>query len=466
MERALDVIIDKLQDDIISNTIKLVRINSEKSAPLPGMPFGSGIGTCLEETLNLCSRLGFRTKNCDGYVGYAEIGEGEEIVGVLVHLDVVPAGEDWSFEPFGGEIYNGRIYGRGTVDDKGPAMAAIYAVKALMESGLPVNKRIRLIFGTDEENKWECMDYYKEHEELPTLGFSPDAEFPVIFAEKGVLFVNLVHKLQTSPDELRIAELNGGRRANMVPDLCHAQIIVPSHLERELQKWLTSVSSDAGVTGSLKDNILSLKTSGLTAHGSTPEKGVNAISAMMKVLASLKGLSADQLAFINFFNDKLGRETNGHSLLGKIEDGVSGPLVLNPGVLQIDHKSALLKMNIRYPVTFEGEEIISRIKDALKECDIGINTVIDLNSEPLYQQLDSNIIQTLLFVYRSYKNDRTKPLCIGGGTYARSMPNSVAFGPVFPNQAELAHCPDEYISVDDLILISKIYAEALRRLAE
>ena len=466
MKHALDAIIDKLKDDIISSTIKLVRINSEKSAPLPGMPFGAGIGTCLEETLNLCSRLGFRTKNCDGYVGYAEIGEGSEIVGVLVHLDVVPAGDGWHYEPFGGKICNGRIYGRGTVDDKGPAVAAIYAVKALMESGLPVNKRVRLIFGTDEENKWECMDYYKEHEELPDMGFSPDAEFPVIFAEKGVLFVNLVHELRTSPGELRILELDGGRRANMVPDSCHAKIAVPSHLERDVQDWLASVSPDDDVTGFLKDNILSMKTSGLTAHGSTPEKGVNAVSTMMEVLASLKWLSSGQLAFIDFFNDKLGRETNGYSLLGKIEDAVSGPLVLNPGVLQIDHNSALLKINIRYPVTFKGKEIISRIKNALDECDIEINTVIELNSEPLYQQLDSKIVQTLLSVYRSYNDDGTKPLCIGGGTYARSMPNSVAFGPVFPNRAELAHCPDEYISVDDLVLVSKIYAEALRRLAE
>lgn len=464
VKHALDVIIDSFKNDIVSEVVKLIRINSEKSTPLPGMPFGAGIGVCLEETLNLCSRLGFRTKNCDGYVGYAEIGEGKELIGILVHLDVVPAGNGWRFGPFDGEISDGRIYGRGTIDDKGPAVAAIYAAKALAESGLHINRRVRLIFGTDEENKWECMDYYKANEELPDMGFSPDAEFPVIFAEKGILFVNLEHQLQTNADEMRIVKLEGGERANMVPGVCHAEIAVPDRLKSVLQTWFCSAIARDDVTGVLRDGVMSLETCGLSAHGSTPEKGVNAISAMMEVLGSLKWLSEDQLAFVRFYNERLGRETCGHSFIGKAEDEISGSLVLNAGVLHIDCQSALLKINIRYPVSYKGEEIITGIKNALKGS--GITAVVDLNSEPLYQQLESSIVNTLLSVYHSYNDDATKPLCVGGGTYARSMPNSVAFGPVFPGQAELAHCPDEYISVDDLMLNAKIYAEALRRLVE
>lgn len=463
MDHILDWGINHYRESIIADTGKLIRIKSVKNEPLPGMPFGRGIDKCLREALNICDGLGFRTKYCDGYAGYAEIGYGDEMVGILVHLDTVPAGIGWDSDPFAGEITDERIYGRGAIDDKGPAVAVIYAVKALMDSGLTLKRRVRIIFGTDEENKWECMDHYRVTEELPDLGFSPDAEYPVIFAEKGIMFLKLSRKFEVKPDTLHITDLRGGQFPNMVPDSCIAEIHVPGGDEKYVGKWAEAVGNN-NVSLCFKDRILSIKACGLSAHGSTPERGINAVSVMMELLGTLDRLDASQRGFIDFYNERIGRETNGHMLIGDISDEISGSLVFNAGVLNLDKEKVVLSINIRFPVTFKGADIADKITQGIKSCQLELS--VDLNSEPLYQEIDSDIVQTLLAVYRSFKDDGSEPLCIGGGTYARSMNCSVAFGPVFPGQTELAHCPNEYISIEDLILNARIYAEAIRCLAQ
>ncbi|MCB7521510.1 dipeptidase PepV [[Clostridium] hylemonae] len=463
MEYVLDKLIEKYREDIVRCTRNLVRIPSVKDTPLPQMPFGRPIGECLDETLALCRSLGMRTKNCGGYAGWAETGSGEELCGVLVHLDVVPAGDGWTHPPFGGLMEDGKIYGRGTVDDKGPAAASIFALKAIMESSLTLSSRIRIIFGTDEENDWACMDHYKEQEEIPSAGFSPDAEFPVIYAEKGILFATLT-KEGTLPEGIPyIRSLSGGRRANMVPDECRAEIVLPEPDAAFVRQLKAAADSAGEAEITVSGSLITVRTAGKTAHGSTPENGVNAISVMMNVLAPVMTENSFQKDFLDFYMSHIGSETDGCSMFGSLSDEPSGKLVLNAGVLTMDTHSAALKLNIRYPVTYTGTHIWQRLTKAA--ADAGLRAVIDLNSEPLYADADSHIVQTLLSVYHSYCPDGSVPIAVGGGTYARSMPNSVAFGPVFPGKAELAHCPDEYISVEDLILSAKIYAGAMYRLA-
>lgn len=463
MDTVLDTLIDGYREDIIRNTRNLVRIPSVKDTPLPHMPFGLSIGQCLDEALALCRSLGMRTKNCGGYAGWAEIGSGKELCGILVHLDVVPAGDGWEHPPFGGIMEEGKIYGRGTVDDKGPAIASIFALKAIADSGLPLSRRIRIIFGTDEENDWTCMDYYKEHEEIPCTGFSPDAEFPVIYAEKGILFATLDKEGAVEEDKPYIRNLTGGRRANMVPDECHAELVVPEPYGSIVQGLKMRAPLIPGTHISAGGPVVKIRTAGKTAHGSTPENGVNAVSNMMLLLESFLEGDSFQSSFIRFYRSHIGAETDGSGIFGDICDEPSGKLVLNAGLLSMDTQHASLKLNIRYPVTCSGVQIQRLLADAA--ADAGLAMHIDLNSEPLYEEKDSPVVRTLLSVYHSYCPDGSVPLAVGGGTYARSIPNSVAFGPVFPGKEELAHCPDEYISEKDLILSAKIYAGAMLRLA-
>ncbi|MCG0276560.1 MAG: Sapep family Mn(2+)-dependent dipeptidase, partial [Thermosediminibacteraceae bacterium] len=174
------------EEPLIKSVCEIIKIRSVEDAPAPGKPFGEGVARALEYALDLSRSFGFRTKNLDNYIGWAEWGEGAEMVGILVHLDVVPEGSGWTYPPFGGEIHDGKIYGRGAVDNKGPAMAALYALKTLKDAGVKFKRRVRVIFGTNEESGMKCIKYYLEHDEEPTMAFSPDAEYPIINGEKGI----------------------------------------------------------------------------------------------------------------------------------------------------------------------------------------------------------------------------------------------------------------------------------------
>lgn len=363
--------------------------------------------------LALCSSLGMRTKNCGGYAGWAEIGSGEELCGVLVHLDVVPAGDGWEHLPFGGIMEDGKTYGRGTVDDKVPAIASVFALKAIADSGLPLSRRIRIIFGTDEENAWTCMDYYKEHEEIPCTGFSPDAEFPVIYAEKGILFATLDKEGTVEEDKPNIRNLSGGRRANMVPDECHAELVVPEPDGSFVRLLELGASTIPGTHICACGPVVKVRTTGKTAHGSTPENGVNAVSNMMLLLEPFMEGDSFQSSFISFYRSHIGAETDGSGLFGDICDEPSGKLVLNAGLLYMDTQHASLKLDIRYPVTCSGVQIQRLLADTA--ADAGLAMHIDLNSEPLYEEKDSRVVQTLLSVYHGYCPGGSVPLAVGGG---------------------------------------------------
>ncbi len=460
--QTLDALIEENAEELLDFAKQLIRIESVKDSPAPGCPFGAKIGIALALCLDTCQKLGLRTKNCNGYAGWAEYGQGEECVGVLVHLDVVPAGTGWNHPPFGGEVLEGKLYGRGAIDDKGPAAAAIYALAALRASGLPLTKRLRIIFGTDEENQWGCMEYYKQTgEEIPACSFAPDAEYPVIHAEKGILFANILGGYAPPAAGLALLQLKGGAKPNMVPDACKARLRLPA----ELKSSLTALCEEFGAELRLEESEALLETKGVGAHASTPEKGENAIAKMMALLARLPWPEGGQKAFIRFFNEKIGNDLQGRALCGEVQDEVSGALVLNAGVAEVEGGEMRLELNLRYPVSWQGEDLLARIARTAEE--FGLQAVKILDSAPLYRPADDPMVQGLLAVFRQYcPRDTTPPLLIGGGTYARAMPHAVAFGPLLPGQEELAHCADEYIGVADLILNTKIYAEAMRRLAE
>lgn len=456
--------IEEMRDNIIATTQELIRIKSVESDAEEGKPFGKGVNKALETTLEIAQNMGFETKNIDRYAGYAEMGEGEEMMGILCHLDVVPEGSNWTYPPYAAEIHDNKIYGRGSIDDKGPAVAALYAMKAVKDSDITLNKRVRIIFGTNEESGWGGMDYYLENADVPDFAFSPDAEFPVIHAEKGILIFNIEKDFENKSENenLKIKSIKGGNAPNMVPDYCEAE--VESDNLEELKSKLDDLKekNDYDLDIEINNNKAIIKSNGVSAHGSMPQDGQNAISQLMKFLAKIDLGNSDIAGFIDFYNEKIGMEYNGESIGCGFEDDISGKLIFNVGVINISEEKAELTINIRYPVRSNAEDVYSGIEKNLKS-----GYILDKgqHKEPLYVEKDDPLVENLMKVYRDIVGDReSEPIAIGGGTYARAIEKAVAFGPLFPGQEELAHQKDEFIGIEDLIKNTKIYAGAIAAL--
>jgi succinyl-diaminopimelate desuccinylase len=467
----LQKIVDSMKGDIIKSTQELIKIKSLETKPETDAPFGKEIKECLDRTLEICRELGFKTENFDGFAGHAEYGDGDEIVGILVHVDVVPEGSGWSHEPYGGEISDGKIYGRGTIDDKGPAVAAIYALKAVMDSGVKFNRKVRIIIGCDEESgRWGCMKHYFKHAEMPVCGFSPDADFPIINSEKGIIIFNLEKEFDKNQESccggLKIKRIKGGNKVNMVPDYCECEIEMKKDFTERIEKTVEYMKSkfSSKLELVIDDNKCIIKSYGLSAHGSTPEKGINAISQLVSCICKLPLCVSEQTAYINFLDTHIGMETDGRSFGAAMNDDVSGKLVFNLGTINISEEKGSVGINIRYPVTKKGNDVYNILKAKSSEADIKV--IEGDGKDPLYVPEDNFMIKILRKVYEDVTEQKAELISIGGGTYARAIKNAVAFGPLFPGKEETAHQKDEYIEIDDLIQCTKIYAEAIYELVK
>ena len=419
----------RTNEEMIAALRDLVRINSVAGVDVtPAAPYGKGAAQALESTLALCESLGMRTVNRDGQVGWAEIGEGDEMVGILVHLDVVPAGEGWDYPAYDLTETDGRLYGRGVTDDKGPAIASIYAMKDILDSGVQLKRRIRIIFGQSEETGvWQDMEWYKAHEELPVFGFTPDADFPAIYGEKGILCMEV-----SLPDSATALEyIEGGDASNMVPGWCRAAL-----------------------------NGKDYETVGRAAHASTPEDGDSAITKMMALLA--EEIPADPL--VSFYQKYVGSALNGENMGCALEDNKSGKLTMNVGTIRMRGDRIVMEIDVRNPVTFAPEAVIGPVEKAAAE--FGLAVTVTENTAPVYMDKDGTVIRSLLEVYRAATGDDSGPTVIGGGTYARAMENIVAFGPMIPGRELTEHQKNEYILREDLCKIREIYRAAMERLAD
>ncbi|MDF2674706.1 MAG: dipeptidase PepV [Clostridiales bacterium] len=457
--------IDGLKDELVASTRSILKIKSIEEPALEGMPYGPGVGKALECALDISSKLGFKTVNLDGYVGYAEYGEGEDYVGILGHLDVVPEGDGWNYPPYGAEIHDGRIYARGTLDDKGPIMAALYGLKAIKDLKLSLSKKVRIIFGTNEETGSNEIHHYLKKEKPPVSGFTPDAEYPIIYAEKGLTMFNLVKDLKTKPQgDILVKYIKGGQRPNMVPDYCEAMLeaINPS----ELANTVETISKDNNykVRVELQNKQVIIKSYGVSAHGSMPELGFNAIMQLFELLEKLPIGESELLDFICFMNKNVGFDVYGERFGVGLEDKASGKLSFNVGVVNMDEKRISTMLNLRYPVTFKLEDMMNPFNARLEGTGIKVKDFV--HQEPLYFPEDHSLIKTLQRVYTEQTGLEANLLAIGGGTYAKEMPNIVAFGPIFPGKPDLDHQANEYIEVADLVLNAKIYAHGIYELAK
>ncbi len=460
----LDNVIDNLKADIVRTTQEIIRIPSVYAKSNDKLkPFGENVNLALEYMLDLGKTLGFRTKNVDGYCGYIEFGEGDELLGIIGHLDVVPEGTGWTNPPFSATISDGKIFGRGAIDDKGPVVASLYAMKAVMDN-CKLSKRVRLILGLNEENDWKCINYYKQHEEAPTVGFSPDANFPCIYAEKSILSCYLKEKYENN-DKITIKEIDCHNNAlNVVPKFCSIVLEVDESqiniddLINFLQNNINENNFEIDIE-KINSTKIRLTSHGLQAHAAFPETGINAISRLLILLGLAFKHYDCNLELLDFFNKYIKTELNGDSLGISCEDE-SGNLTLNVSNLSIDNGVLKLGMNLRIPV----KTPITNIEDSFKKL---CNNYSKLNfesgstQEALYVPKDNELVKTLCKIFNEETNSNAEPEAIGGGTYARAFKNCISFGPNFPGHKDMCHQTDEYIEIDNLILACKIYAKAI-----
>lgn len=410
-----------VKNEIIATAQRLLQFNTVRSAALPNAPFGRGNREALDYVLNIGKEWGFRTKDLDGYAGFLEFGQGEDVVVIMPHLDVVPEGDGWNYPPFGGEIHDGKIYGRGATDDKGPAAAALYAFKLVRDSGLPINKKVRLVFGVNEESGFDCVKHYIKKEGLPTCGFTPDGAFPVINAEKGV--INGSFSFDLPPDTAKLL-FTGGTACNVVPEYAKAVYEGKTY-----------------------------EATGLAAHASTPEAGDNAI---IKLACELTGINHPVLEFLKIAANK---ETLGITM----QDAISGELTYNLSQIKADEKAAKIAVNIRYPVTKNAEEIIEKLKAVAAEHGFRFEDYTD--SPAHYVSADAPLVKSLLAAYAEVTGLPAEPVATGVGTYARVLKNFVAYGARFPHEPNNMHQKNECIAIEALVTATEIYANAIYRLA-
>ncbi|EGW40834.1 dipeptidase PepV [Desulfosporosinus sp. OT] len=459
----LDQQIDLMKEDIVSAIQACIQIKSVKDVEhaAPGAPFGPGIQEALEWTLALGEKFGFTVKNVAGYAGHIEMGSGD-LLGILGHLDVVPEGDGWSVPPYSATIQDGKILGRGALDDKGPSLTALFAMKAIKDANIPLNMRVRLILGTDEESGWADMDYYLQKEEVPQIGFAPDAEFPVIHAEKGILHLELSKSYAASFPHL--VRVQGGERANVVPDVC--EVTLKGIADQVIAKQLKAFSFPDGVSGELKnqnnEQVITLTFKGVGAHGSLPQKGKNAIIYALQFLRTLP-LSAEEQGALDFILKYPGTGFYGEGFGIALIDEPSGRLSLNLGILELSSDKVNFVLDIRYPVTYKRDDVFLPIEKIAQNEQYGIKVLN--HQEAHHVPKDSTLVQSLLKAYTDVTGLDPFAFAIGGGTYAKALPQGVAFGPVFPGEPEVIHCADEYITIDNLLLTTKVYAQAILNLA-
>ncbi|MBO5889623.1 MAG: Sapep family Mn(2+)-dependent dipeptidase [Clostridia bacterium] len=422
-------------NNAIEKIKELVKIKSVKDTPKKDMPFGEGVYKALQTMLNLGKSLGFNTVNYDNYIGEITFGEGNDIDGlaILCHLDVVPEGDEskWLYPPYSATEVDGKIYGRGVVDDKSPAVLCLYALKELKDKGFIPKRKIKLILGCDEESGWDCIEHYKKVAVMPKNGFSPDGDFPVIYAEKGIYHVEFNFKANN-----RIISLIGGERTNMVCDYACVELDSISKEENQIL-----------VKNGLTVENNTIKAYGKSAHGSTPEVGDNAIKKLFYGLAKI------QLLPINVYNGLFENK----ELFNSIKDE-TGCLTFSPNVCRLDNGVLKIATDIRYPATYSLEKIKSLVEK------IG-NYVVLHHQNPIISDKNGKLVKTLLNIYNKEFNKNEKPIAIGGGTYARALENGVAFGPSIVGDSR-CHIPNEYIGVEELNKCYKIYYKAIEELTK
>ncbi|MCA0986414.1 dipeptidase PepV [Guptibacillus algicola] len=458
----------KRKEEMLSDLTGLLQIESvlDVEDTNEDAPFGYKVREALDYMIKLGERDGYQTKDVQHVAGHLEFGEGEDSIGILCHVDVVPAGSGWTSPPFKPEIREGKLYARGAIDDKGPTIAAYWAMNIVKELCPSLSKRVRMIIGTDEESSWRCVDTYFKKEEMPLMGFAPDAVFPIIYAEKGIAdFEWDFPATETERHDLVLQSFTAGERLNMVPDLANAVFVgeekVLSKVKKEFEEYLTQKQLNGNAT--LAESLV-LEIEGVSVHGSKPEQGNNAAFRLADFLSGV-GLDTNGSTYIDFIARWLVDDFYGRKFGVDVEDDITGALTMNAGTFEYKSSDGgKVGINLRYPVSCDFDEVKSTFDKVTGPNDIKM-TIID-HMTPHHVPEDHELVKKLQRVYEKQTGEPAELLSIGGGTYARSLDAGVAFGALFEGKPQLAHQKDEYVEIDDLLKAAAIYAEAIYELAK
>ncbi|MFU0831669.1 MAG: M20-dimer domain-containing protein [Oscillospiraceae bacterium] len=448
----------KYREAILKDLAELVAIPSVRGPAQEGMPFGKESAKALGLILDKAEKMGLTVKNVDHYAGHAEYGSGDEIAAVAAHIDVVPAGEGWDSDPFTLTQKGNLLYGRGVADDKGAAVVALYCLKALKDANVTGNRRLRVIFGAGEETGMEDLAYYFQKEEMPTMGFTPDSDYGICNREKGILQIQLSSNDKNSGI---VKKFDAGVVYNAVPDRACA---VLSCSEQTIQALKDAAKTAEGsFTFEPSEGGVRIVSQGKASHAMQPQVGFNAAAALLRLLSGV--LTQQELGEVfTFLDRKIGFLYDGSGIGVNQSDEQSGPLTLNLGIVHADEAHMEAGIDIRYPVTSDGDKIFAQIKRQAEEA--GLSAVIHENSKPLYLPGDSRLISILQESYANIVGKPAELYATGGGTYARAMKgNAVAFGPFFPDEPDRRlHNTNEHIDIDRFMLHAQICLEAMYRM--
>ncbi len=456
----VDKWIDSHKDEFVDDLKTLVDIKSVAEDTPGEHPFGEGCAKVLDKALEMSEKYGLATKNYDYYCGRAEYGDGEDEIGIFAHLDVVPEGNDWIYEPYNAIMKDGFMIGRGTADNKSSAIAEMYTLRILKDLGIKTKHKMFAFYGCNEEVGMKDMEYYLANEKAPVFGFTPDAGFPLCYAEKGIITADFVsYELDGN-----LVDFTGGHASNMVPDYAH---ITLSGVSEEAVK--AAIADKEGYTYTVDGGNVTINAKGVSSHAANPDSGVNAINMLCRLVLDnnlINGKAKDAVAFVAHVLS----DCHGAALNVPFEDDVTGLITHVGGVIRLNDNKLTLNINMRYPVKAEQETLEKNIFDVVEKAGF---TICDFdNSKPQYVPLDHPAITTLMDICKEYIDPNSEPYTMGGGTYARKLPIGVAFGAGLPNTPKLfdipghgsAHAPDEYINIDMVLRAMKIFVIALIRL--
>ena len=450
----VDSWIDAHEDDMVRALQGSVRISSVQAAPLPGAPFGQGCRDALDYTLRLCESLGFTTGDLEGYAGYADAGEGEQMLAVLSHLDVVPAGEGWSGDPFSGDLIDGKIMGRGSLDNKGPSIASIFALAALKASGLPFKRKVRLIFGCNEESGMRCMEHYRAHAQIPDIAFTPDGYYPLVQSEKHILHTTHARAYASS------VTLKAGTAVNVVPGKAVATVSVPYEVTEPICSAFAQ-KSGFGCTCERDGAGTSITMTGVFAHGSLPENGKNTVQSMLALFTELP-LTGEDARIAASLNESFAMEYNGERLGIDVTDD-SGRITINVGLMDWNSEGISVSIDIRHPISLDASKVNAALDGAFAK--IGAERVDTFIDKGMYVAADSELYHALMGAFEGRFGKGAQPLHIGGGTYARRFENAAAFGPALKERENDAHVANEFFRTEYLFTDAKVIADAIAALA-
>ena len=448
----MDFEVKKYEDEALFLLSKLISFKTvlEEFKPKSKEPFGKENQECLKFILRYADLDGFKTYNADNYAGHIEFGSGDETLGILAHLDVVPVdGQKWQSDPFVLTIKDGKMYGRGVADDKGPLVATYMAMKLLKDRGFTPKKKVRLIMGCDEESGSRCLKHYFEKQPLPAFGFSPDADFPLIYGEKAHCTYDFLGKLDSS--EI-IKEFECGVRYNVVPAV--AKMKLSKDLKKEYQEYLAKNNYQGEIDGEY------YVAHGVSSHAMVPQNGLNASFILFSFLNEVNPTKLSK-----FFVDYLTFDPFGKKLGYDIYDEQMKELTSNVGLVNIKNGKVKIGIDCRVPREDHKDKMLECINKAAES----IGFEVDVHSFGGFHYVDPKgfLVKTLMNVYKDVTGDvKSEPITIGGGTYAKFIDNAVAYGPLMPGREDVCHIADEYMFDSDFLMAIEIYAKAIYELTK